>query len=362
MNCIHFTNEEKYINDFIKLTKKLYSKYDNMEDAKDMKALLKGEHPLSGYFKLYPFVVYDNKQVVGRFGITVYPNDTTAYLGFYECVDRDEVAKVIFTEAEAFAEKLGCRRMEGPVDASFWIKYRMKINLFDRLPYTGEPYNKEYYLKQFTDNGFRVSQHYTSNIYEPLEPENKDPLYDNRLAMFQEKGYEIKSPDIKDYDVILGQLYKLLTELYSDFPIYKDLSEEDFRKVFNNYRYILNLSMVKMAYYKEQPVGFLVSVPDYGNKVYHLNNPMNLLKIFKLKKKPKQYVMLYMGVDQSHRGLGKALVGSIMEELRMNGLPSIGALARDGKITQKYGSDYIEQLYEYVLLEKSISERNKSEG
>ena len=362
MNCIHFTNEEKYINDFIKLPKKLYSKSDNMEDAKDMKALLKGEHPLSSYFKLYPFVVYDNKQVVGRFGITVYPNDVTAYLGFYECIDRDAVAKVIFEEAEKFAGELGCERMEGPVDASFWIKYRLKINLFDRLPYTGEPYNKEYYLKQFTDNGFRISQHYTSNFYEPLAAENEDPLYDNRLAMFTEKGYEIKSPDIKDYDVVLGQLYKLLTELYSDFPIYKDLSEEDFRKVFNSYRYILNLTMVKMAYYKEQPVGFLVSVPDYGNKVYHLDNPMNLLKILKLKKKPKQYVMLYMGVDQSHRGLGKALAGSIMEELRKNGLPSIGALARDGKVTQKYGEDYIDQLYEYVLLEKNVTKIYKREG
>lgn len=354
MNCIQFTQEEKYIKDFIGLPKQLYSKADNMEDAQDMRALLRGEHPLSGYFTLYKFLVYDDSKAVGRFAITIYPDDTTAYLGFYECVNRDEVAKLIFEEAEQYAKTLGCHRMEGPVDASFWMKYRLKINLFDRLPYTGEPYNKEYYFKQFTDNGFTVSQHYTSNIYEPLEVENAEPLYDNRLAAFTEKGYEIKSPDIRDYDTVLGQLYKLLTELYSDFPIYKDLSEDTFRKVFNNYRYILNMTMVKMAYFKGQPVGFLVSVPDYGNKVYHLKNPFNLLKILRLRKHPKRFVMLYMGVDQAHRGLGKAMVGSIMEELRKSGLPSIGALARDGKITQKYGEEHIEQLYEYVLLEKVL--------
>lgn len=354
MNCVQFTQEEKYIRDFIKLPKKLYSKADNMEDEGDMKVLLKGEHPLSGYFTLYKFLIYDGNKAVGRFCITTYPEDTTAYLGFYECENRDDAAKLIFDEATKFAAGLGCTRMEGPVDASFWIKYRMKINLFDRLPYTGEPYNKEYYLKQFTDNGFHVSQHYTSNIYEPLESGNEEPLYDNRLATFTEKGYEIKSPDMKDYDEVLGQLYKLLTELYSDFPIYKDLSEEDFRKVFDSYRYILNMSMVKMAYYKGQAVGFMVSVPDYGNKVYHTGNLWNLLSILKLRKNPKRYVMLYMGVDQEHRGLGKAMVGSIMEELRKNGLPSIGALARDGKITQKYGEEHIEHLYEYVLLEKVL--------
>lgn len=354
MNCIQFTNEKKYIKDFIALSKRLYAKNEHMEDADDIKALLLGEHPLSGYFTLHKFLIYDNQKAVGRFVLTLYPNDTVAYIGFYECEDREDAAKLIFDTAVAYAKQLGCVKVEGPVDASFWIKYRMKINLFDRLPYTGEPYNKEYYFKQFTDNGFMVSQHYTSNIYEPLEEENAEPLYDNRYADFTKKGYEIINPDIKDYDKVIGELYELITDLYSDFPIYKHLSIEDFRKVFNNYRYILNMSMVKMAYYEGKAVGFFVSVPDYGNKVYHLKNLGNLMNILKTKKKPKRYVMLYMGVHKEHRGLGKALVGSIMEELRVSGLPSIGALARDGKITQKYGEEHIEHLYEYVLLSKEL--------
>ena len=31
-----------------------------------------------------------------------------------------------------------------------------------------------------------------------------------------------------EFERILKELYSLLTELYSDFPIYKHLSEEDF--------------------------------------------------------------------------------------------------------------------------------------
>ena len=64
--------------------------------------------------------------------------------------------------------------------------------------------------------------------------------------------------------------------------------------------------------------------------------------------------MLYMGVDRNHTGLGKALASSIVEELKQNNLPSIGALAKDGKITQKYGSDAIDAQCEYVLLERKI--------
>ena len=64
--------------------------------------------------------------------------------------------------------------------------------------------------------------------------------------------------------------------------------------------------------------------------------------------------MLYIGVNPNHQGLGKALIQSVMMELKKRNLPCIGALAKDGKVTQKYFDDMIEDQYEYVLLERRI--------
>lgn len=355
--CIKFEQEKKYIKDFLDLPKMLYGKKDNMENPGEVEALLRGNHPLSKYFIMNKFLIYGNQKVVGRFVITKYDGDDTAYFGFFECINDKKVAAYLFEEAYKYARDNGYAKIVGPVDASFWIKYRIKINLFENMPYTGEPYNKDYYLELFKENGFEVCHHYTSNIYNKVVSD--EPLYDDRYVAFLGKGYEIISPKIEDFDKIVKELYDLLTVLYSDFPVYKDVSYEDFAKVFSDYRYIINMSMVKMAYYEGKAVGFFISVPDYGNKVYHLKNIFNLLKVLRIKKKPKRYVMLYMGVDQEHRGLGKALVGSIMEELRKNGLSSVGALARDGKVTQKYGEEHIEQCCEYALLEKPIDNENK---
>ena len=141
----------------------------------------------------------------------------------------------------------------------------------------------------------------------------------------------------------------------SDFPVYKHVSRDDFMTMFKSYQSIMNMSMTKMAYYQGKAVGFYISVPDYSNRVYH-PNPINLLKILRIKKKPERYVMLYMGVDQEHRGLGKAIVYAIMKELEHNGLPSIGALARDGKVTQTYAAEEIQNVYEYVLLEHVLTD------
>lgn len=354
MRLIKFDKEENYIKDFVKLPAAIYGKKDNMEDPDSMRKLLLGEHPLSKYFTLDKFLVYDDcNNVKGRFCITSYDGDTAAYLGFFECVNDDAAAKFLFDSAYDFCAQKGCPKIQGPVDSSFWIKYRLKINKFE-TPYTGEPYNKDYYFKLFKDNGFEVVEHYTSNEFRSVDESYANDKFEERYNGFLKSGYEIRSITEDEIPQAIDDIYRLVSELYSDFPIFKDVGQDDFREVFKSYGTIMNMSMTKFAYYEGKCVGFYVSVPDYGNLVYHTGNPLNILKILKLKKKPERYVMLYMGVDQKHRGLGKALVYAIMKELMASGLPSIGALIRDGKINQNYASDDITDVYEYVLLERGI--------
>ena len=353
MKCIKFDKENKYVKDFISLPKKLYTRKDNMEDSNTMKKILLGEHPLSKDFTLSKFVIYKNDEVVGRFIITEYPDDKkVCYIGFFECINDKKVAKYLFNEAELFAKSKKYKKIVGPVDASFWIKYRLKINKFER-PYTSEPYNLDYYLKLFTDNKYKVIEHYTSQVYERVDETYNNEKFIEHFKEFEKLGYEIIKPKDSDFDKCVNELYDLITTLYNDFPIYKNLSRESFVEVYKSFKSIINMDMVRMAYYKNEPVGFYISVPNYNNLVYHLS-PSNILKIMKLRKKPTGYVMLYMGVKKEHTGLGKALVYSIVEELKKSHLPSIGALARDGKINQNYASEKISSRYEYVLLERSL--------
>lgn len=353
MKCIEFTNEKQRVKDFLNLPKQLYKKEENTEDPKSVKNIILSKHQLCKYFKIYKFLIYKEDKPVARFAITLYPKDKTAYLGFFECITDKKVAKYVFKNAEEFAKEKDCTKIVGPVDASFWIKYRLKINQFDKAPYTGEPYNKSYYFDLFKDSGFKVCDHYTSNHYVGAEYEYINKEYEGKYKEFVEKGYEIHSIDMNKFDNSIKELYRLITTLYSDFPIYKNLSKKDFIKTFSNFKSIINPSMVKFGYKDGKMVGFFISIPNYKNAVYHLN-PTNLLKILKTRKDPDEYVMLYMGVDQKHHGLGRALVYSIIQELNKSKKPSIGALAHDGKVTQDYAKEMVNNVYEYVLLEKEV--------
>ncbi len=351
---IKFQNEKHYIKAFLALPKRLYSTGTCMEDQNEVKSLLLNTHPLSKYFTLDKFLIFRGKEVVARFAITTYPNDTTAYLGFFECIEDDATAKYTFDVARNFA-KDHYTNIVGPLDASFWIKYRLKINQFHKAPYTGEPYNREYYLRLFQNNGYQIKEHYTSNLYRTIPSDYQHKKCALRYDAFLQKGYQIVCPNLEDFDAILDEFYYLLTKLYRDFPTYKDVSLADFKQIFGTYRYILNPSMVRLAYYENRMVGFFISVPNYGNKVYH-RNLLRLVQILRLRKKAKEYIMLYVGVDAAHIGLGSALSHSIIQELKQNHAASIGALARDGKATQSYVSDMKEETYEYVLLSLNLTE------
>ncbi len=354
MECIRFENEKKYVKDFISICHKLYNRLNNTQSDSDMEKLLLNTHSLSNYFTLYKFCIYKEKKIVGRFAITEYPKDDTAYFGFFECENNHETARFIFQKAEEFSRKKGFKKIIGPVDASFFIKYRLKINLFEKRPYTGEPYNKDYYPAMFAENGYEMVKHYTSSIYSIPEKDFCNEKFKNRLTKFLENGYEIKSPSLENWDEIIDDMYRMISRLFCDFPIYKDMSREDFAKNFASYRFIINMDMVKFAYYEKKAVGFFISVPNYHNIVYHTSNPFNILRILKIRKKPTEYVMLYMGVEPEHKGLGKALVQSIIDTLVLKSLPSIGALQMDGKATQNYITEKIEKRYEYALYSKEL--------
>lgn len=351
---INFDREEKYIKDFLKLPRLLYSKKEIAQNESEEKELLLGKHLLSKYFKLNKFLVYKDSKVAARCVITTYPNDSNAYIGFFECIYDEECAKTLFQAVKEFCKRGNYKKIIGPVDASFWLKYRMKINKFEDRPYVSEPYNKKYYLDLFSKNDYSISETYISNIYKKLPRNFEKEKIRRRYEEFIKKGYKIVSPKKMDYNKAICEIYKMIIELYSDFPIFKYLNEEDFLKIFGNYKYILDFSMVKLVYFKGETVAFFIGMPDYKNLLYRKFNLFTIINVLLKKIRSKNYVMLYMGVKKEHVGLGNAMTQTIINNLQKRRSTAIGAFIKEGKVTESYGKDTIEGKYKYVLLESSL--------
>lgn len=354
LNAVIFGRRSKeYIQEFLDLPERIYARHEMMQNKEEERAILECRHALSHYFTATPILIYEDGRAVSRGVITVYPEDDTAYLGYFESENNNAAAGLLFHTAFGIVRDLGMKGIAGPIDCSFWIRYGLKTNRFGN-PYTGESYNKDYYLRLWEENGFQMWEQYVSNHYMPVRSDKDCEKYIERLAKMQEAGYVIKSPGPREFRRILGEVYGLLMEVYSSFPGYKRITEKEFRKLFKYLKSLLNYSMVKMAYYEGEAVGFFISVPNFGNEVYGKNGLMKMLKIHSRKKKPESYVMLYMGVDPRHQGLGKALAEAVRLELKAQQVPSVGALIRQGSGGREYVRHLIEHEYEYVLLERQV--------
>ena len=358
---IAFCDEENYLHDFLQLPKKLYDKKTITQNENEEKSLLLNQHVLSKYFRLHKYLVYKNDVAVTRCVLTMYPEDSTLYFGYFESYDDGEAMAILLKEINTFAKENGYQKIVGPVDTSFWIKYRLKTNNFHKTPYVGEPYNKDYYLKLFLANDFVVSEEYLSNYIPRLPFFNKGvstekKKYSKRYRDFSSKGYEIVSPNKDDFEKVLGEIYGLIMELYNDFPVFKELSKADFLELYQHYKYVLDYSLVKLAYYNGEAVGFFIGTPDYGNMLSNKISYLTYLKVFLKKIRSQNYVLLYMGVKKEHQGLGKAIVQTIVKNVVIRLSSAISALTKEERKTNTYFAESVSSVYTYVLLEKCVGD------
>lgn len=352
-NVVIFNKEEKYIEDFLKLPKKLYKKNEIMQNIEQEREILLEKHVLNKYFEQYKILIYKDNEIAGRCIVTIYYNSNVAYIGYFECINDEECAKKIFETAEEIVRKKGITKIQGPVDSSFWIKYRLKIDNFRNTPYTDEPYNKDYYINLFEKNDYKIIHTYTSKQYGKVKPQDFQ-LEKERYSEAIKKGYEFKSPKPKEFLNSLNDIYDLVSELFSDFPVYNQISREDFIEIFKDYKLILDWKLVKLVYYKGEAVAFSLGVPDYKNIIYGKITLIDIIKIFFKKIRSKNYCLLYMGVKPEHKGLGRPLVYEMSEFVKKKNSTSIGALQGENRKTNEYAKEKIDDIYTYGILEKNI--------
>jgi hypothetical protein len=324
------------------------------QDLTTEKSILRGTHPLSKDIETNIFVVTDeNYTPICRCLMTYYKNDSVAYVGFFESQYNIDAVKLMFEKVELRATRDHKTSLCGPIDASIYIKYRFKIDNFENV-YTGEPYNKDYYQELWSEIGFTVSNKYMSHQMRRVKENDFDHQLDRIYNRFLEKGYYFCCPNKNNFERSLEDIYTLLIDRYSNFPGYKHISKEQFIALYSKMKHIANYDMIKLVYKDETLKAFGIALPNYKGLTNGSLNLRKLVEIARIKKQPSEYVILYVGADNQTPGIGAALMQVIRNELFENQCTSIGALIREGNVTNKFYSILHTTQYNYVLMRKEI--------
>ncbi len=339
---------------FLALPKRLYDRAHRTQDTKAERALLDGTHALSGEFTMQFYLAVDEStSPLGRCALTYYDDDPAAYVGFFECVEDLAVCRALLEAAEAQARADGKEKLVGPLNGSFWIGYRFKVENFDEH-FTGEPDNLPYYPAFWEACGFSVAEQYYSNYLRSPTADDPSEKWEKRLQRALDKGYVIKSLERGQFDAALRDIYRMIVRLYAKFPAFKLISEEQFIALFGSLKYVIDYDCVLLGYKDGELAGFFVCVPNYGTLVDGDLSLRDLPAILKIRRDCKEYVILYIGVDRKHLGLGGAFAQTIRDIGQKKGAGSIAALIHEGNSSGVFFRELTTHTARYVLLEKQL--------
>lgn len=344
------------IDNFIKLPKEIYKNEYCPQDISIEKALLTGKHTLSNTFEVIPLLAYIGDKPAARCIVTNYKDDSKAYIGLFESIENQDVYIKLLSKAENISKELGKTKMIGPVDASFWIKYRFKYSsdIEFKNTYSGEPYNKETYTPMWENYGFNICDVYISNVYRKVVENDKSAKCELRTRQMEAKNYTIRHCSFITFNKDIKKIYNLMIKLYSKFPTFKHIEFKEFKEMFKGLKFLLNYSMTWIIEKENEEIAFFICIPNY-HKLNLKRGLLNKIYMFmKLRNKPDEYIMLYMGVKEGHLGLGSVLAELAKRELYINQCTSVGALIHGSKPTGGYYKNLITASTKYVLLEKKI--------
>ena len=114
--------------------------------------------------------------------------------------------------------------------------------------------------------------------------------------------------------------------------------------------------MVKLAYKDDRLAAFVICVPNYGVHTAGKITLNDLKEILRVRRRPTEYSIPYMGVAPEHAGLGNALSELLKQDLMRKNCTSISALIHDGKVSGGFYKMLLTHRSEYVLMERVISD------
>ena len=266
----------------------------------------------------------DNGKLIGRIAafydehkLNQNPQPTGG-IGFFECINDQTAANLMFDTAKEWLKSKGMEAMDGPINfGENFVYWGLLVEGFMQQGY-GMPYNFPYYKELFENYGFKnyFEQYSFHDVFTRPYPE--------RMRQWGERFYEKPEYSFRHFEMdkaeeYIRQLVDMYNKVWADFhESYTHLKFEDFYGIFKEAKPLLNEKTLWFGYHNGMPVGFLIAFPDI-NQVYKKlkNGKLNILNIIRLMFYKKRAVtrarLLLSGVLPEYQRTG--IVGGIYIKL-----------------------------------------------
>lgn len=232
----------------------------------------------------------------------------TGGIGFFECIDDQSTANLLFDIAKNWLIDKGLEAMDGPINfGENFNHWGLLVNGFLPQSY-GMQYHKPYYKSLFENYGFKVF--FNQYSYE-VSPKN----FPERFWRIAERMVKNPSINCEHFQYSKGKKYiNDLLNIYNEtWATFKEdstsLNYEDLETTLNEAKSIIDEELIWFVYKDNEPAAFFIMFPDVNQILRKLKGKLDFISKLKFLYYKKRNIIsrtrvFVMGVKPKFQKMG----------------------------------------------------------
>jgi hypothetical protein len=196
-------------------------------------------------------------------------------IGFFECINNQDAASLLFDTAKKWLKQNQATAMDGPVNFGENDKYWGLLVEGFGPPSMGMNYNPPYYQQLFEQYGFEKQYDQFTNVITVAKP---FPERFNKIADWIAKKPEYKFVHFENsqFEKFAVDFQEIYNDAWSEFEDFTPIQLDTIRQSFREMRPIVDEKIIWFTYHNEEPIAFILALPDINVLLKPLNGKMDL--------------------------------------------------------------------------------------
>jgi hypothetical protein len=200
----------------------------------------------------------------------------TGGMGFFECIENQQAAFMLFDACKQWLSERGCEAMDGSINFGgrdkFW---GVLVEGFDREPNYQQNYNFPYYQQFFENYGFQVYFNQYTFFRKVYGVSEKVHAKANRVFADSNYHFEnIRVKQLKKFAQDFRQIYNNSFALTEGIPA---MTEQEAEKMMKKMKPVIDERLITFGYYKNEPVAFGIFLPELNQIFRYVDGKLDWL-------------------------------------------------------------------------------------
>lgn len=259
------------------------------------------------------FLAEQNGEICGRIAAIQdhryndFHNNKTGFFGFFECIEDESVAALMFKVASDWLKQRGHTEVLGPSNPSMMDEIGILVDGFNYDPSFLMPYHKPYYDELIKSAGLeKAMDMYAYRVTQ--QTVSLDRMYRaEEIVRRRIPKLRIRNIDLKNIDREVQIVRRIFNEAWKENWGFIPLTEEELAATAKDFKMILDPDMAHVAEVDGEPIAFSIGIPDLNQALKHMDGTLFPTGIFKLlwhKRNINRIRTALMGVLPEYQGKG----------------------------------------------------------